>query len=79
MKTPFYFSCFFTLWDHRFHHITFGMTPSASMLHGVCSRLLRLHTLRLEAAVKSVIADFRFYLARINRKKVTSELKFEVS
>jgi hypothetical protein len=75
MKTPFYFSCFFTLWDHRFHRITFGMTPSASMLQGVRSSLLRLYTLRprpprlawlageLEAAVKSVIADFRFYSA----------------
>jgi hypothetical protein len=59
MKIPFYFSCFFTLWDHRFHRITFGMTPSASMLQGVRSSLLRLHTLRLEAAMKSAIADFR--------------------
>ncbi len=38
--------------DCPFDRITFGMTPSASMLHGVCSSLLRQHTLRLEAAAK---------------------------
>jgi hypothetical protein len=30
-----------------------------SVLQGVCSSLLRLHTLRLENAAKSTIADFR--------------------
>jgi hypothetical protein len=38
--------------DCPFDRITFGMTPSASMLQGVCSSLLRQHTLRLEAAAK---------------------------
>ncbi len=33
---------------------------ASSVLQGIRSSLLRLHTLRLEAAVKSVIADFRF-------------------
>ncbi len=31
-----------------------------TVLQGVCSSLLRLHTLRLENAAKSAIADFRY-------------------
>jgi hypothetical protein len=44
-----------------FKFIPLGIAPltSFSMLHGVCSSLLRLHTLRLENAAKSAIADFR--------------------
>jgi len=41
-----------------------------SVLQGVCSSLLRLHTLRLENAAKSAIADFRFYF---KQKKILSK------
>jgi hypothetical protein len=44
-----------------FKFVPFGIAPvtAFSVLQGVCSSLLRLHTLRLENAAKSTIADFR--------------------
>jgi len=46
----------------------FGIAPltAFSVLQGVCSSLLRLHTLRLENAAKLTIADFRFYIVHEN-------------
>jgi hypothetical protein len=58
-----------------FHDFSpYGITTftASSVLQGIRSSLLRLHTLRLEAAMKLAIADFRFYAltgVRINRKK----------
>jgi hypothetical protein len=45
-----------------FKFVPFGITPltAFSVLQGVCSSLLRLHTLRLENAAKSAIADFSY-------------------
>jgi hypothetical protein len=43
-----------------FKFVPFGIAPLAAfpVFQGVCSSILRLHTLRLENAAKSTIADF---------------------
>jgi hypothetical protein len=45
-----------------FKFVPFGIAPltAFSVLQGVCSSLLRLHTLRLENTAKSAIADFSY-------------------
>jgi hypothetical protein len=46
---------FFTLWNHRLHPAYGG-----TVLQGIRGTLLQLHALRLAAAAKSAIAEFRY-------------------
>jgi len=62
-----FFQCIIWLSTQKkkfFKFVPFGIAPltAFSVLQAVCSSLLRLHTLRLENAAKSTIADFRFYI-----------------
>jgi hypothetical protein len=56
----------------------FGITAftASALLQGIRGKILQLHTLRLTAAAKSAIADFRCYTAppcRLHNKQLDNQ------